>query len=324
MSENGSSPDGLHMPYGPANKASNDSWLGTDPATKLEDGGAAPPAAAGSAGGGGDGDGGHGELLRKFGRAGEKLPALIGGLEAERVECYLRGTSNGFSRWLGNKWKGWATRVAMDGEFPFKVLMEETMGLGLCASGMIAARGKEILNELDFAFCDVAVGATLNFIVVYLLAPTVGGGGGIGAKLPANVFSSGGYSILSRAGGFVYKGVLFAGCGFAGSLVGTSLSKVLIGVRRIFGAGGEKELPNVVINSAAWAGFMFVSSNPRYQLVAGMERGLFKFAPGAVAKLGSAMLRTGNNVLGGAQWVWWARAIGVQEAPKTDKGDDEE
>lgn len=213
--------------------------------------------------------------------------------------------------------------------------MEETVGLGLAASGMIGARGKEIWNELDFAFCDIAVGGAMNFILVYLLTPTIGGsvvGAGVIGKvmgrmgmLPANVFSKGAFSMTQRAGSFAYKGVLFAGCGFAGSLFGTSMSQMLIGVRRLLakeGEGGEaKQLPNVAVNSAAWAGFMLLSSNPRYQAVAGIERGLFHFAPDTVAKIGTAVLRTGNNILGGATWVWWAKAIGLQGSSK--KGTEE-
>lgn len=300
-----------------------------------------PP--SGGTGGGGQfgrdhGDEGHGELLRKFGRADEVLPSDIAALPSAQLATYLEATKNGFVRWLAKIWPGWRRRVAADPDFPFKVLMEETVGLGLAASGMIAARGKDILNELDFAFCDIAVGGTLNFILVYLLTPAilVGGaskGGAMGrlgqmtSKLPANAFTAGAYSVGERLSSFFYKGMLFAVCGFAGSLVGTSLSQVLVLLRRSFSSkeGGvvEKPLPNVAINSAAWAGFMFLSANPRYQTVAGIERVLFAFAPDAVAKAGSGALRTANNVVGGAIWVWWARAIGLQAKPGEEAKEDD-
>lgn len=297
-----------------------------------------PPAGGGvsdTGDGGGDDDGDNSlTLLRQFGRGDEVLPADLQSLPASQLAAYLKATRNGIVRWMTQIWPGWRRRVAADPDFPFKVLMEETVGLGLAASGMIAARGKNILNELDFAFCDIAVGGTLNFILVYLLTPAVVVGGGAAAqrgmigslgqvmkRLPANVFSKGGYSIGERVGGYLYKGGLFAVCGFGGSLLGTSLSQVLVLVRRTVAkarGGGEatvveKKLPNVAVNSLAWAGFMFVSSNPRYQTVAGVERVLFRFAPEAVAKAGSGALRTANNVIGGAHWVWWARAIGLQK-----------
>lgn len=230
----------------------------------------------------------------------------------------------------GGVWGGWRRRVLADADFPFKVLMELTVGLGLAASGMIAARGARIMEELDFALCDIVVGGTLNFILVYLLSPAVaaGGAGGAGVaarlgRLPANVFARGAFSAGQRVGGFLYKGVLFAVCGFAGSVVGTGVSQGLVAARRLLaerkgGAEGggnvaEKELPNVVVNSAAWAGFMFLSANPRYQAVAGVERFLFAKAPMSVAKLGSGAARTVNNIMGGAIWVWWAKYLGIQE-----------
>lgn len=313
------------------------------PLLREQEGGSVPPSGGGAVGGGGGGGGnrddddGSGstpsddQILSDFSLARDDLPADVRTLSGPALSAYLNATRNGLSRWLAGAWPGWRRRVAADPDFPFKVLMEETVGLALAASGMIAARGKNILAELDFAFCDIAVGGTLNFILVYLLTPAFGAraGGGALAKLPANLFAGGDYSLAMRAGGFLYKGALFAGCGFVGSLLGTSASQGLLLLRRAAGAlsgkkaeggnaEGDKELPNVVVNSAAWAGFMFVSSNPRYQAVAGMERALFAVAPEAVAKVCSGALRTGNNVLGGAVWVWWARAIGLQKKPTDD------
>lgn len=309
--------------------------------TSIEQDIAQPPISGGDAGGASRDDDSEDDdytnLLREFGRADEVLPPELKLLPKAQLTAYLEATRNGFVRWLAKVWPGWRRRVAADPDFPFKVLMEETVGLGLSGSGMIAARGKDILNELDFAFCDIAVGGTLNFILVYLLTPAIVVGGGVqtglmasvgrfAKSLPANAFSPGSYSIGSRLAGFLYKGGLFAVCGFGGSLLGTSLSQVLVFVRRsVAGNDGvvEKPLPNVAVNSLAWAGFMFFSSNPRYQSVAGMERVLFGVAPETVAKVGSGALRTVNNVLGGANWVWWARAIGLQEKPSEGKGKEE-
>lgn len=274
-----------------------------------------------------DGDSGEDEasradILKEYGKTDGDIPEDLKRLSGASLNAYLKATQKGLSAWLATNWPGWRIRVAADAEFPFKVLMEETVGLGLAASGMIAARGKDILSELDFAFCDIAVGGTLNFILVYLLAPCFGAKSGRFASLPSNLFVQGHFSLPARIAGFVYKGVLFSACGFAGSLVGTTLSQSLLFVRQTMASRRsdakpvvKKELPNVLVNSAAWAGFMFVSANPRYQALAGVERALFTYAPETGAKLGSALLRTGNNVIGGAIWVWWARLIGLQSRP---------
>lgn len=233
---------------------------------------------------------------------------------------------------LSRVWPGWRRRVAADPDFPFKVLMEETVGVGLAASGMIAARGAEIWNEIDFAVCDVAVGATLNFILVYLLSPVAPIPGAAAApnmlsrfsNLPANIFAPGSFPASQRVAGFLYKGVLFSLCGFLGSVVGTTLSQGLVHLRHALASEESrartpaKELPNVAVNSAAWAGFMFFNSNPRYQALAGIERVLFGRAPEAVAKIACGAARTGNNVVGGMMWVIWARFLGIQAQPEEE------
>ena len=65
----------------------------------------------------------------------------------------------------------------------------------------------------------------------------------------------------------------------------------------------DKPLPNVIANSFGWASFMFVSTNPRYQLVNGLERVISGMCPPAVSKASSLVIRTGNNLIGGATWV---------------------
>lgn len=292
-----------------------------------------PPSGGGSYGSSGgrdrneDGDSDNSnrdDVLKSFGKTDADIPTDLRILSPTQLDSYLRATKSGFGAWLARSWPGWRRRVAADPEFPFKVLMEETVGLGLAASGMIAARGKKILSEIDLAFCDIAVGGTLNFILVYLLAPTIGARASSLSNLPANLFVKGSYPLHSRIVGFLYKGTLFSICGFAGSVVGSTLSQSLIAARRAITAIRhpdqqlpEKVLPNVFINSAAWAGFMFISSNPRYQTVAGIERFLFSVAPDSVAKVSCGLLRTANNVLGGAHWVWWAKAIGLQKSDES-------
>lgn len=289
-----------------------------------------PPPSGGSYGSSGgrdrnEGDGsdnpGRDDILKTFGKTDADISADLRTLSPTQLASYLQATKSGIGAWLARSWPGWRRRVAADPEFPFKVLMEETMGLGLAASGMIAARGKKILSEIDLAFCDIAVGGTLNFILVYLLAPAIGARASTLSNLPSNLFVKGNYPLYSRVIGFLYKGILFSVCGFAGSVVGSTLSQSLIATRRAVASIRnpdqqlpEKALPNIFINSAAWAGFMFISSNPRYQTVAGVERLLFGVAPDSVAKVSCGLLRTANNVLGGAHWVWWAKAIGLQKS----------
>ncbi|KAJ6365839.1 hypothetical protein OIU76_030590 [Salix suchowensis] len=73
---------------------------------------------------------------------------------------------------LGLFLNGWRSRVVADPQFPFKVLMEEVVGVSSCIIGDMASRPNFGLNELDFVFSTLVVGAILNFTLMYLLAPT--------------------------------------------------------------------------------------------------------------------------------------------------------
>ncbi|PXF41950.1 Protein RETICULATA-RELATED 3, chloroplastic [Gracilariopsis chorda] len=256
-------------------------------------------------------------LLTSLKLSRDQLSAQLSQLPPKTLLQTLQTLLNGP---LSRLWPGWRYRTLADISFPFKVRMELTVGLGLAASGMIAARGKRIWKELDLALCDIAVGATLNFMLVYLLAPVAGAAGGAGflARLPSNAFSDGRQSGWHDA---------FSGAALPANFDGVVAffsSFFLVCKRR--GEETRPELPNVLQNSLAWAGFMFVSSNPRYQSVAGLERVLFAVAPERVAKVGSAALRTINNVGGGANWVWWAKFIGLQTSsqPRATEGGEEQ
>jgi hypothetical protein len=63
---------------------------------------------------------------------------------------------------------------------------------------------------------------------------------------------------------------------------------------------------------------MFVSTNPRYQILNGIEQTMYKVLPTGVSKTASLVMRTGNNMLGGVTWVMWARFIGLQKKAEAD------
>jgi hypothetical protein len=73
---------------------------------------------------------------------------------------------------------------------------------------------------------------------------------------------------------------------------------------------------DVVVMSAAYASYMAVSSNLRYQFIAGIveERGietLFASSPGLCSAL-SFIVRTSNTFLGSLMWVDYLRLLGLQ------------
>ena len=261
-------------------------------------------------------------LLRQYNLKASDLPPGALALGADKLSRFLAAYANGLNRWFINTWPAWRDKMLADPEFAYKLMVEETVGLGIAMSGTVAARGKDLLKELDFFLTDCAVGAVLNFVLIWLLAPTVAakaaGSGAIGkyiGTLPSFVLAEGKYTVGQRAMSGLYKGSLFAGCGFLGSVGGTSLAFMLLKVRQMIDPvnNADKPLPNVVANSLGWASFMFISTNPRYQIVNGLERAIFGVFSPTVGKASSLVLRTGNNLIGGATWVLWARYIGLQK-----------
>ncbi|KAC9586112.1 hypothetical protein R6Q59_027139 [Mikania micrantha] len=233
---------------------------------------------------------------------------------------------------IGAFLSGWRSRVAADPQFPFKVLMEEVVGVSANVFGDMATRPNFGLNELDFVFSTLVVGSILNFTLMYLLAPTMASGSStlpsIFASSPAShMFEPGPYTLVNRFGTFVYKGAVFAAVGFAAGLVGTALSNGLIKMRKKMDPSFESpnKAPPTVLNAVTWAIHMGVSSNLRYQSLNGIEFMLAKGLSPLWFKSSVVGLRLVNNVLGGMTFVMLARLTGSQSASgEQDKIADEE
>lgn len=221
---------------------------------------------------------------------------------------------------LGLLVNGWRSRVAADPQFPFKVLMEELVGLTACILGDMSSRPNFGLNELDFVFSTLVVGSILNFLLMYLLAPTTASPSSpslpsIFASCPtSHMFEPGPYTFLDRLGTFVYKGAVFAAVGFAAGLVGTAISNGLILMRKRMDPSFEtpNKPPPTLLNAFTWAAHMGVSSNFRYQSLNGIEFLLARWLPEAVFRTFVAVVRCSNNVLGGMSFVALARLTGSQ------------
>ncbi|CAH9102326.1 unnamed protein product [Cuscuta europaea] len=227
---------------------------------------------------------------------------------------------------IGAFLSGWRSRVAADPQFPFKVLMEELVGVTACVIGDMASRPNFGLNELDFVFSTMVVGSIMNFVLMYLLAPTASSASQALPSIfsscpPSHMFQPGSYGLVSRAGTLVYKGVLFATVGFAAGLVGTAISNGLIKIRKKMDPSFEtpNKPPPTILNAATWAIHMGVSSNLRYQTLNGVEFVLANSVPALVFKSSVIVLRCVNNVLGGMSFVVLARMTGSQSVDDGEK-----
>ncbi|KAF6258155.1 hypothetical protein COO60DRAFT_1152802 [Scenedesmus sp. NREL 46B-D3] len=232
----------------------------------------------------------------------------------------------------GFYWQGWADRVAADPEFPFKVLLEQVIGVGASVIGDMSSRPNWGLNELDFVFATLVVGSIVNFALMYLLAPTAAAAGGVASQsllvralseeflvkwgAPGGNMFQPGFPISKRLVNFVYKGTIFAVIGMMAGTVGTSLSNGLLHVRQQLDPTyiSANEPPSVLGNAACWALHMGVSSNLRYQLLGGADSVLVRVMPMGLFRTYSAVIRGLNNIVGGMSFVTIARLFGVQKS----------
>ncbi|KAH7677472.1 Protein RETICULATA-related protein [Dioscorea alata] len=221
--------------------------------------------------------------------------------------------------------EGWRSRVAADPQFPFKVLMEELVGVSANVIGDMATRPNFGLNELDFVFSTLVVGSIVNFVLMYLLAPTAVAAGAVSSSLPPFVFAAGQYSAGARLVALFSKGFAFAAVGFAAGLAGTAISNGLVALRKRMDPGFEtnNKPPPTVLNALTWAAHMGVSANVRYQTVNGLEFLMARVLPPAGFKATVVVLRCLNNLLGGMTFVMLARLTGSQKVEEEEKGEKE-
>jgi len=219
-------------------------------------------------------------------------------------------------------------RSRADPHFFFKLVAECGNDAVIIVGVNMAARGSRFLHEIEFVLCHLTVSLLCDVALVSMLAPTVGvarpatGLGAALARLPANVFEPS--SIASKLGCLVYKGVLYA---FTGAVMGYTGTQVVHRLTDLKEALDPAFVPpatmqDPILTGLGWLFFMGVSSNIRYQALAGSEKYLFRAFPGAVSKSASVLLRFANNVFGSSQWLRIADALGASKSREVLKGQD--
>ncbi|XP_066380465.1 protein RETICULATA-RELATED 4, chloroplastic-like [Miscanthus floridulus] len=171
-----------------------------------------------------------------------------------------------------------------------------------------------------------------DFMLVWLPAPTVSlqpplaVNSGAVAKFfyncPDNAFqvalSGTSYSLLQRVGAILRNGAKLFAVGTSASLVGTGVTNALIKARQAASKDFDGEVENLPIlsTSVAYGVYMAVSSNLRYQVLAGViEQRMLEpllHQHKLVLSAASFAVRTGNTFLGSLLWIDYARWVGVQ------------
>ncbi|XP_021278845.1 LOW QUALITY PROTEIN: protein RETICULATA-RELATED 4, chloroplastic-like [Herrania umbratica] len=308
-----------------------------------------------SGGGGGNNDNGRGKggdenagdknreeamvLLAEAGRSVESLPKdLAVAIQAGRIpgsviERFLGLEKSGLMRWL-MQFGGFKERLLADDLFLAKVAMECGVGIFTKTAAEYERRRENFFKELEIVFADVVMAIIADFMLVYLPAPTVSlrpplavSAGAISKffySCPDNAFQVAlhgtSYSLLQRLGAVMRNGAKLFAVGTTSSLVGTAVTNALINARKAVDKSSAAEVENVPIlsTSVAYGVYMAVSSNLRYQVLAGViEQRILEPLLHQHKLMLSAIcfaVRTGNTYLGSLLWVDYARLVGIQKA----------
>lgn len=306
----------------------------------------------GGGGGGGDdhgNEGGSGNagdknkaeallVLAEAGRSLECLPKdLVAAIEAGRIPGsvitkFFELEKSAIMRWL-MQFGGFKERLLADDLFLAKVGMECGVGVFTKTAAEYERRREKFFDELEIVFADVVMAVIADFMLVYLPAPTVSlrpplsvSAGAI-AKFfhgcPDNAFqvalSGTSYSLLQRFGAIARNGAKLFAVGTTSSLVGTAVTNTVINARKAIDKNAAAEVENVPIlsTSVGYGVYMAVSSNLRYQVLAGViEQRILEPLLHKHKLMLSALcfaVRTGNTFLGSLLWVDYARFIGIQK-----------
>ncbi|KDO83315.1 hypothetical protein CISIN_1g017076mg [Citrus sinensis] len=211
--------------------------------------------------------------------------------------------------------------------------MECGVGVFTKTAAELERRRENFSKELDFVFADVVMAIIADFMLVWLPAPTISlrpplamSTGPIAKfffNCPDNAFqvafTGTSYSLIQRIGAIVRNGAKLFAVGTSASLVGVGITNALINARKALDTSfaGEAEDVPIISTSVAYGVYMAVSSNLRYQVLAGVieQRILEPLLHENKIILAAICFafRTGNTFLGSLMWVDYARWVGIQK-----------
>ncbi|CAL1409641.1 unnamed protein product [Linum trigynum] len=305
-------------------------------------------------GGGGDDDGGEvfpsdgdnaGDknrveammVLAEAGRLLESLPKDLavaiqeGRIPGAVVSRFLELEKSGMMRWL-LQFGAFKERLLADDLFLAKIGIECGVGIFTKTAAEYEKRRENFFKELEIVFADVVMAICADFMLVFLPAPTVSlrpalaGTAGPVARFfygcPDNAFQTAlagtSYSFVQRLGSVVRNGTKLFAVGTASSLIGTVVTNALINAKKAVDSTGEVENVPILSTSVGYGVYMAISSNLRYQILAGViEQRILEPLLHQHKLMLSAIcfaVRTGNTYLGSLLWVDYARMIGIQKA----------
>jgi hypothetical protein len=278
-------------------------------------------------------------LLDREARSVSSLPTEFqskifdGSLEPLELERFFNIEKMFFLGAIARIWPAFRSRLVANPRFLSVMAVELIIGFFSKTAAEMRQRGDSFWSEFDFYLSDIMLELVGDFALVWLLSPTL-------AVFQASPRTSSILSALSsqlerlpkfalqagasftpgqRLACLLLKGLQFGLVGFFASIVGHSLTKALVHLRKTLSpqaAQNNVKLAPVLANSISWGTFMALSSNLRYQAVSAIEaRALEPLLVGSPALLFTAisfLLRFANTYAGGLHWIQWAKWSGVQ------------
>jgi len=261
------------------------------------------------------------------------------GLKASALALYLKLQSLAGVGILVSKFPWIRDRMIADPNFLFKVFAEVAIDSGCATVAEVRKRADVFWEEFEFYLSDLVVGCVMDCVLVTLLAPTAVLGVstkaarmasktgvvsklvGLSSRLPSNVFQASAagarFTLGQRFLCYIVKGLEYSLAGMVCGFVGQSFANSMMLVKRRMSTSDDHvPIPDAFRTALVWGLFMGVSSNTRYQVVAGLERAmeltpLAKSLP-LTANAFTVFVRFVNNIYGGEQFVDMARWAGVQ------------
>lgn len=265
-------------------------------------------------------------LLSKAKIKRSALPADIsaaldaGKLSLPQLETYLALLRNPFLKLLTMFGPFVRNRLIANPKLATVIAIETALGIFTMLIAEANARAGNMLKEMDFVICDLALVVATNVALVVTLSPAIKTGpppSGLAKKLGAlpPSFMQLDASASQRLGAFALNAAKFGLIGIASSTIGATATKLLVVAReRITSERPDVVLAPILSTALAYGAFVALSSSTRYQLVNALEAEVYPRLPLKPQLLPalSAVVRTLNNFLGGMSWIWWARFLGVQ------------
>lgn len=278
-------------------------------------------------------------MLAAAGRAVESFPSdfsaalLAGKVTPDILKRFLELEANFFAKMVWGM-QGFRERLLGDPSFPVKVGIECGIGVVTKVTAEKTKRGDSFWPEIDFVGANVVMAIIADFMLTWIPAPTLSYAPRKAtsnallrffASCPDNAFQRvppgmDAFTLGQRFGAIARNGGKLLGVGFCASMLGVGLTNILVAIRQMVDPGWAppNKPQNVLQTSTAYGVYMSVSSNLRYQMIAGIveERGIETIFKGnhQLCHVLSFIVRTANTFVGSLLWVDFVRLCGMQKA----------